>query len=183
MAKESWIKSALVWAAIFALVVLSFKLVYKQNDEVNVKYSDFISAIRREADDPKRMLEVVVRGDPMRGDEITAKLKDKSVVTTFAQYDELLRKELRDKLTEKQIPVNFERPDEGQAWWANFLTMWLPLILVVGFIKGEVILSFLGFGVKWPKLTAGTSCDKARLSARHFASPPSSSAAWLPWPR
>ncbi len=134
MAKESWLKAAIVWAAIIALFILTFKLFYKQREEVNVKYSDFVAGIEREVDDPKRMLEVVVRGDPLHGDELIAHLKDKSVVSTFSQSDELLRKELREKLSAKQIPVNFERQDESQAWWANFLTMWLPLLLVLGFM-------------------------------------------------
>lgn len=134
MAKESWLKAAIVWAAIIALFILSFKFFYKQREEVSLKYSDFVAAADREVDDPKRMLEVVVRGDPMRGDEIIARLKDKSVVSTYAAYDELLRKELREKLASKQIPVNFERAEDGQVWWANFLTMWLPLLLVLGFM-------------------------------------------------
>ena len=134
MAKESWLKAALVWIAIIALFVLSFKFFYKQREEVSVKYSDFVAAVAREVDDPKRMVEVVVRGDPLRGDEFTAKLKDKSVITTYAQFDETMRKELREKLAGQQIPFNFERAEDGEVWWANFLTMWLPLLLVLGFM-------------------------------------------------
>jgi cell division protease FtsH len=134
MQKESLLKTVVVWGCILLLIALTFKLVNKTTESASISYSAFLSAIDRDVEDPKRIFEVVVRGDAIHGDEIIAKLKDQTTISTFAQYDELLRKELREKLGTKQIPINYEKPEEGQYWWASFLTMWLPLILLVGFM-------------------------------------------------
>ena len=134
MAKESWLKASIIWIAIIALFVLSFKFFSHQREEVAKSYSEFLTFVDKGVDDPKRILEVSMRGDALRGDEFVAKLKDKSVLTTFAPADEALRKELREKLATQQIPLNYERADDGQVWWASFLTMWLPLIVVIGFM-------------------------------------------------
>ncbi|MCA2961441.1 MAG: ATP-dependent zinc metalloprotease FtsH [Silvanigrellales bacterium] len=134
MAKESWLKAAIIWIAIIALFVLSFKFFSRQRDEVAKPYSEFATYVDKPVEDPKRIVEVTMRGDALRGDEIVAKLKDKSIVTTFAPADEVLRKELREKLAAQQIPLNYERSEDGNVWWASFLTMWLPLLVVVGFM-------------------------------------------------
>ena len=134
MAKESWLKAAAIWIAIIALFVLSFKFFTHPKEEVAKPYSEFLTYVDKGVEDPKRILEVNMRGDALRGDEIIAKLKDKSVLTTFAPADEALRKELREKLAAQQIPLNYDRADDGQVWWASFLTMWLPLLLVIGFM-------------------------------------------------
>jgi cell division protease FtsH len=134
MSKESWVRGVVIWVAIIALFVLSFKFLYREQEVVQVKYSDFVAAVSREIEDPKRMLEVNLRGDTMRGDTFIATLKDNSVISTFAPYDETLRQELREKLTAQNIPLSYERPDEGGMFWTGLLTMWLPLILIVVFM-------------------------------------------------
>lgn len=134
MSKESWVRTAVIWLAIGALFVLSFKFLYKEQEATSVKYADFVSAISREVDDPKRMIEVTLRGDTMRGDVFEAKLRDNSVITTYAPYDESLRQELREQLSTQNIPLSYDRPEEGSMWWTGLLTMWLPLILLIVFM-------------------------------------------------
>jgi cell division protease FtsH len=134
MSKESWVRTAVIWLAIGALFVLSFKFLYKEQEALSVKYSDFVSAISREVDDPKRMVEVTLRGDTLRGDVFEAKLRDNSTITTYAPYDESLRQELRERLGEQNIPLSYDRPEEGSMWWTGLLTMWLPLILLIVFM-------------------------------------------------
>ena len=117
MAKESWWKGLAVWAVIVIVIVLSLQLFSKQRREEALKFSDFVTALDRDVDNPQRVMEVTVRGDPMRGDDISAVLKDNTVVTTFMLYDEVQRKELRDRLAAKQIPINYLRAEES-----HFLT-------------------------------------------------------------
>lgn len=130
--KDSWWKGVAVWLAIIALIALSFQLFNKPNRERVLKYPEFLAAIEKDVDSPERVLEVSVRGDAMRGDDITANLKDGSVIVTYAPYDEGLRTTLREKLNQEQIPLNYIRADEGH-FWAN-LSMWLPLLLVIIFM-------------------------------------------------
>ena len=85
----------------------------------------------------------------MRGDEYIAKTADGVVITTFAPFDETLRKELREKINaqnkkflestqqlessgaEKELlKINYKRSDDGQAW-LGALTTWIPLLLLV----------------------------------------------------
>lgn len=132
MAKESWWKGLAVWAVIVIVIVLSLQLFSKQRREEVLKYSDFLTAIERPDGSADRILEVTVRGDPIRGDDITAVLKNNVVVTTFMLYDEVQRKELRDKLAAQQIPINYLRAEESH--FLTNISMWLPLILVVVFM-------------------------------------------------
>lgn len=134
MSKESWIRGVGVWIAIVALFVLSFKFLYKEQEVTQMKYSDFIASVQKEVDDPKRVVEVTLRGDAMRGDVLEAKLLDNSMVTTYAPFDETLRQELRETLASQNIPLSYEKPEESGMWWTGVLTMWLPLILIVVFM-------------------------------------------------
>lgn len=127
-------RGVVIWLAIIALFVLSFKFLYREQEVAQVKYADFVAAIERPVEDPKRMLEVSLRGDTLRGDNFIATLKDNSKISTFAPYDEMLRQELREKLSTQNIPLSYERPDEGGMFWTGLLTMWLPLILIVVFM-------------------------------------------------
>ena len=133
MGKDSWVKAALVWAAIIVLFVLTFKFLYKPHEEVQKTYPQFLSYIEKPAGDPQSILSISIRSDNLRGDEITAKLKDNSVVTTYAPADDGVRAQLRKDLDSKKIPINYEKPDEGSAW-LNFVSMWLPLIIIVIFM-------------------------------------------------
>ena len=133
MGKDSWVKAALVWAAIIVLFVLTFKFLYKPHEEVQKTYPQFLSYIEKPAGDPQSILSINIRSDNLRGDEITAKLKDNSLVTTYAPADDGVRAQLRKDLDSKKIPINYEKPDEGSAW-LNFVSMWLPLIIIVIFM-------------------------------------------------
>jgi cell division protease FtsH len=115
----------------FVLVI--YLVQSRQPREEARKYSDFLAAIEQEVDGPQRIMEVTLKGDPMHGDEISAKLKDSSSISTFVPYDEQMRKELREKLASKNIPLNYTRPEDGSGW-VNVLTMWLPAVLFVGFM-------------------------------------------------
>lgn len=130
MGKDSWVKAALVWAAIIVLFVLTFKFLYKPHDEVQKTYPQFLSYIEKPAGDPQSILSVSIRSDNLRGDEVKAKLKDNSVVSTYSPADDGVRAQLRKDLDGKKIPINYEKPDEGGAW-LSFFSMWLPLILII----------------------------------------------------
>lgn len=133
MGKESWVKAALVWAAIIVLFVLSFKFLYKPHEDIQKTYPQFQSYVEKPAGDPQSILSISIRSDNLRGDEITAKLKDNTSVTTYGPADDGVRAQLRKDLESKKIPINYEKPDEGGVWW-NFLSMWLPLIIIVVFM-------------------------------------------------
>jgi len=133
MGKESWVKAALVWAAIIVLFVLFFKFLYKPHEDIQKTYPQFQSYVEKQAGDPQSIVKVSIRSDNLRGDEITAKLKDNTSVTTYAPADDGVRAQLRKDLESKKIPINYEKPDEGSAW-INFISMWLPLIIIVVFM-------------------------------------------------
>ena len=92
--KESWLKAVIVWAGVFALVIFAFKFVNRGQVEKTVSYSTFMEYLEKGANDPDKIVgEVEVRGDPLRGDEYSASKSDGTKVTTFAPFDETLRKE------------------------------------------------------------------------------------------
>jgi len=134
MGKESWLKAAVVWIAIIALFVLSFKFFYKSHEDTQVQYSQLLSDLEKPLGDAQSIIKVNIRADNIRGDEIIAKLKDDSTLTTYGAPDDGLRAELRKVLEKKNVPVDYLKPEEGNVWWASFFTMWLPLILVIGFM-------------------------------------------------
>lgn len=130
--KESWLKAVIVWAGVFALVIFAFKFVNRGQVEEAVSYSTFMEFLDKPANDPLRIVgDVEVKGDPLRGDEYSARQSNGTTVTTFAPFDETLRKEMREKLIQKQIKINYKRSEDGQAWW-GILGTWIPLIIVVG---------------------------------------------------
>jgi cell division protease FtsH len=130
--KESWLKAVIVWAGVFALVIFAFKFVNRGQVEKTVSYSTFMEYLEKGANDPDKIVgEVEVRGDPLRGDEYSASKSDGTKVTTFAPFDETLRKEMREKLAQKQVKIDYKRSEDGQAWW-GILSTWIPLIIVVG---------------------------------------------------
>jgi cell division protease FtsH len=130
--KESWLKAVIVWAGVFALVIFAFKFVNRGQVEKTVSYSTFMEYLEKGANDPDKIVgEVEVKGDPLRGDEYSASKSDGTKVTTFAPFDETLRKEMREKLAQKQVKIDYKRSEDGQAWW-GILSTWIPLIIVVG---------------------------------------------------
>lgn len=130
--KESWLKAVIVWAGVFALVIFAFKFVNRGQVEKTVSYSTFMEYLEKGANDPDKIVgEVEVRGDPLRGDEYSGSKSDGTKVTTFAPFDETLRKEMREKLAQKQVKIDYKRSEDGQAWW-GILSTWIPLIIVVG---------------------------------------------------
>ncbi len=131
MLKESWVRGVFVWLSVFAVGVLALKVIGVRKQEIYLKYSEFQEYIENQHPDSKKVEEVTLRGDPMRGDEIIAKLADQSYITTYAPYDETLRKEIREKLSSRGIQVNYEQPTENHGW-LNALSMWLPLIIMLG---------------------------------------------------
>lgn len=134
MGKNSWLKAALAWAAIIVLFMLCFKFLYKPHEEFQKTYPQFQSYVAKSATDPQSIASVNIRSDNMKGDEITAKLRDNTVITTYSPADDGVRAALRNDLEGKKIPINYEKPDEGGAWWASLLSMWLPLLLLIGFM-------------------------------------------------
>lgn len=149
--KESWWKPVIVWAGIFALVVVVFRVIGRDGAEKKVSYTDFLGFIEKPIGSKDRIVgNIEVQGDPLRGDEYIASLQDGTVVTTFAPFDETLRKELREKIdgqnkkflestqqlestgAEKELlKINYKRSDDGQAW-VGALTTWIPLLILVG---------------------------------------------------
>ncbi len=134
MGKESWLKAALVWAAMIVLFALCFKLLYKPHEDVQKTYPQFQSYIEKSLGDQQSIVSVTVRSDNLRGDEIIAKLKDNSTVTTYGPADDGVRSQLRKELEAKKIPINYEKPDDSSVWWVSLITMWLPALLIVGLV-------------------------------------------------
>ncbi len=132
--KDSWLKAALAWSAIIILFILCFKFFYKPHEDVQKTYPQFQSYILKPATDPESVLSVNIRSDNLKGDEITAKLKGGNTITTYGPADDGVRAQLRNQLDSKKIAINYEKPDDGGVWWVSFLSMWLPLILLVGFM-------------------------------------------------
>ncbi|MBX9704082.1 MAG: hypothetical protein K2X39_07995, partial [Silvanigrellaceae bacterium] len=134
MGKQSLLKSAAVWLAILALFFISFKLMYKPQGEVQKTYPQFLAYLEKPAGDKESVVSVTIRSDNIHGDEILAKLKDNTSLSVYRAADDGLRAELRSQLENKKIPINYEKADEGNVWWASLFTVWLPLIIVVGFM-------------------------------------------------
>lgn len=103
MGKESWLKAALVWLAIIVLFVLSFKFLYKPHEDIQKTYPQFQSYIEKPAGDPQSIVSINIRSDNLRGDEITAKLKDNTSVTTYGPADDGVRAQLRKDLELKKF--------------------------------------------------------------------------------
>ena len=141
MGKDSWQKAALAWIAIILLLVVSIKLFYKPHEDFIRSYPEFLQYIEasKSKNGTEHVISVNIRSDNLKGDEISAKVVDdksgaSKTVTTYGPADDGVRASLRTKLDEKKIPINYERPDDGGGWWVSFLTMWLPLILIIGFM-------------------------------------------------
>jgi cell division protease FtsH len=132
--KNSLLKAVLVWFGIFVLVALSFKLLNKPHDEVQKSYPQFLTYLDKPSSDPKSMVEVLIRNDNFKGDDIIATLKDNTKITTYGPADDGVRAKLRSELESKNIPINYQPPEEGNSWWLSFITMWLPIILIGGFM-------------------------------------------------
>jgi cell division protease FtsH len=129
--KESWLKAVIVWAGVFALVIFAFKFVNRGQVEESVSYSQFMEFVEKQPPDPQSISgDVEIKGDPLRGDEYSATLANKTRVTTFAPFDETLRKEMREKIAQRQVKINYKRSDDGQAWW-GILGTWIPLLIVI----------------------------------------------------
>ena len=134
MPKESWWKGFAIWGAVILLLLFSLQVFNRQRTtEIEMKYADFMAALEKNENDPQRVLEVTVRRDPLRGDDIVAKLRDNSLAKVYAPADDNLSKNLYEKLKSRGIPFSFEKPEEGHVW-ASMLSMWLPLLLIVGFM-------------------------------------------------
>jgi len=131
MGKDSWIKATLVWAAIILLFVVSFKFLNKPQEDLQKTYPDFLTYVAKPADDPQSILSVTIRADNLKGDQIVAKLKDNSNISVYGPADDGVRASLRNELTAKQVPVNYEKPEESGVWWMSLLTLWLPAILLI----------------------------------------------------
>jgi len=129
--KESWLKAVIVWAGVFALVIFAFKFVNRGQVEESVSYSQFMEFVEKKPPDLESINgDVEIKGDPLRGDEYSATLANKKRITTFAPFDETLRKEMREKLAQREVKINYKRSDDGQAWW-GILGTWVPLLIVI----------------------------------------------------
>lgn len=133
-AKDSWLKAAVAWSAIIILLILCFKFLYKPHEDVQKTYPQFLSFIAKPSSDSQSVVSIDIRSDNLRGDEIFAKLKDNTTITTYGPADDGVRAQLRSEVEAKKIPINYEKPDDGGAWWVSFLSMWLPLLLLIGFM-------------------------------------------------
>jgi len=132
--KNSWFKAILVWFGIFVLVAFSFKLLNRPHDEVQKTYPQFQTYLDKPETDPKSIVDVAIRTDNFKGDNITATLKDNTKIVAYGPADDGVRAQLRHELEAKHIPINYLPPEEGNSWWLSFLTMWLPIILIGGFM-------------------------------------------------
>ena len=131
MKKDPWIKVATIWLAIISLSFVAFRYLYKPPEDIQKSYAQFVSHINKNADDPMGIVSVSIRSDNVKGDEITAQLRNHSRITTYAAADDGLRAQLRNFLENKNIPVDYEKPEEANVWWATFFTIWLPALLVI----------------------------------------------------
>lgn len=132
--RNSWLKAVLVWFGIFVLVAFSFKLLNRPHDEVQKTYPQFQAYLEKPQTDPKSIIDVTIRTDNLKGDNITATLKDNSKIVTYGPADDGVRAQLRTSLEAKNIPINYTPPEENGSWWISFITMWLPIILIGGFM-------------------------------------------------
>jgi cell division protease FtsH len=132
--KDSWLKAALAWFAIITLLLFCIKLFYKPHEELQKTYPQFQSYLVKPTSDAESIVSIDIHSDNLKGDEISAKLKNNNVITTYGPADDGVRAQLRTQAESKQIPINYEKPDESNAWWVSFLTMWLPLLLLIGFM-------------------------------------------------
>ena len=131
---NSWLKTAMAWSAIIILMILCFKFLYKPTEDLQKTYPQFQTYISKPSSDPESVASINIRADNFKGDEITATLRDKRTITTYGPADDGVRAQLRSQIETKKIPINYEKPDEGGAWWVSFLSMWLPLLLLIGFM-------------------------------------------------
>ena len=118
--KDSWLKAALAWFAIITLLIFCIKLFYKPHEELQKTYPQFQTYVIKPSSDLESIVSIDIRSDNLKGDEISAKLKNNNVITTYGPADDGVRAQLRKQADEKQIPINYEKPDEGSAWWVAF---------------------------------------------------------------
>ncbi len=132
--RNSWLKAVLVWFGIFVLVAFSFKLLNRPHNEVQKTYPQFQAYLEKPNTDPKSIVDVTIRTDNFKGDNITATLKDNSKIVSYGPADDGVRAQLRTELEAKEIPINYIPPEDGHSGWMTFLTMWLPILLIGGFM-------------------------------------------------
>jgi cell division protease FtsH len=116
---NSRVKNLLFWVVVGLFMILLFNLfsVPTHAPEEEVIFSDFMAKIDK-GDVEKAII---------KGNHISAVLKDKTRVRTFSpDYPDLVK-----VLREKDVQIEVKPPDES-PWYITFLVTWGPFILFLG---------------------------------------------------
>ncbi len=116
---NSRVKNLLFWVVVGLFMILLFNLfsIPTHAPEQEVKFSTFMAQLEH-----GEISEVTIRGN-----HISATLKDSTRVKTYAaDYPDLVK-----TLRERNVQIEARPPDES-PWYLTFLGMWGPFILFVG---------------------------------------------------
>ncbi len=111
----------LLFIGIIMLFLLVHLMVKPEKETSEIKFSDFIAAVKLPPEDANRITEVTFQENT-----ITGKRKDQSSFKAFGPSDV----ELRKLLDERGVTVNFLPPEETSLWKSILIQM-VPVLLIV----------------------------------------------------
>ncbi len=106
---------------IIMLFLLMHVLIQPTENVSQIKFSDFLTAVKLPKEDPNKIADVVVKEH-----EISGKRVDKTSFKTFGPVDSDIRKTLE----EQGVTVTYEPPEEMSVWKTLFLNS-LPILLLI----------------------------------------------------
>ncbi|MGE0171229.1 MAG: ATP-dependent zinc metalloprotease FtsH [Oligoflexales bacterium] len=115
------IKFTLLFAGLFMLFLMFNMLAKKEQEEVVLKFSEFMQAVSLPDTDVTKIASVTFKDA-----HIEAKRQDGSKVVVYGPHDADLRKEL----ISNKVEVNYEPPEES-GFWKTLLVNSLPMILLL----------------------------------------------------
>lgn len=121
MKQNQQMRITLFFALIIGVFILINLVSKNQEDPQQVKFSDFVVALSLPDTDPNRVVEVTFKENFIVGTR-----SDKSTFKTYGPNDVDTRK----LLTDKNIRVNFEPPEE-QDWVKAILINSIPIIIII----------------------------------------------------
>lgn len=114
-------KMLLFLIGLFVLFLL-FHMLSKSHQEIKeITFSEFLEAISLKDDNPNKIIEVTFQEN-----NITGKRQDQSTFKTYGPNDA----DIRNKLLEAQVKINFKPPQED-SWWKSLLINLLPMIFLL----------------------------------------------------
>lgn len=111
----------LLFAGIIMLFLLAHLMVKPEKESSELKFSDFIAAVKLPAEDVNKIVEVTFQENV-----ITGKRKDQSTFKTYGPSDT----ELRKLLEQNNVVTNFIPPEEA-SFWKSALIQLIPIIFLV----------------------------------------------------